>query len=278
MHPLEGPRGKIDRAKSQIKTLETELRSFREQYTYRVVVAEFDSDTGYYPLCVSTNAPQDFDVAWSVTVGEIAYNLRSALDQLVCRLAILKNRRCDCRDTSFPILLRGTRRDSRKHDDWYWSVRTRKKPRARAIPRGVRLLERKHIADIKRLQPYHRQNGNRLSPLWLLDELNNADKHRKIQIVAFQTRSLSTPPWGRWFNGIALGGLKVDFSHRLIDGTKVGRIRKDIQDEMQMNFSLEPEIVFWDGCNAVKRLEVIPTLQRIANAVDRIVESFGGEF
>ena len=162
MHPLHGPLLKVGRAESQIKALDDLQLSLWSDTPYKVVRAEFNPKTGKDVYRVRTDNPPTFD-DWSVSVGEIAHNLRSALDGLVYQLALLKT------DTptrsQFPIFLHGT---------------TKKRlPRGGLIPhfeskaRGcgrymVSELFGEHQAIIERLQPYKRGRGGQNSPLFLL--------------------------------------------------------------------------------------------------------------
>jgi hypothetical protein len=57
---------------------------------------------------------------------------------------------------------------------------------------------------------------------------------------------------------------------------RIMRIKREY--EMQVNLGVTPGVCFGDGCNAVKRLPVIRTLQHIANQVSSVIESFAPEF
>jgi hypothetical protein len=212
MHPLDGPRAKVERAKTQVVTLQTIAKRFFEQNTYTVVLAEFDRKTG------------------------------------------------------------GQSMDKRH---------------------GLRLLKsihKKYWVPIESFQPYKRGNRGRHSPLFLLQQLNNTDKHRLITVV--------NPTFARFgFSGLAGGGSKLykrvtlhpnakvgyimplSFPVPTLDITPNGKVRGiKYETEIKVNFDFSPGIRFGDGCDAVERLPVIGVLQRIINEVSRIIESFASDF
>ncbi|MFQ5873316.1 MAG: hypothetical protein ACE5JL_05900 [Dehalococcoidia bacterium] len=242
---------------------------------YKVVRAEINPKTRQQALRISSPIKriEDIPPCWSVIIGEVCHNLRSALDYLVCEVAILNtgNPRIN---TSFPIYRFGPRKQRAKGiSRWPQS----------GVPVGIQHLKPSHIARIKRLQPYHRRNGQRFSRLWLLHELNNADKHRKIQVVASQLKGVSlgsgfsteTTIHRRGFS-VKVGDVQVKTGMPLIDGTKVGTT--DADTNMDMKFGLSPQIRFSYGCNVVKGLPVIHTLKTVADEVSGIIESFAPEF
>ena len=86
MPSLDGPRAKVKRAKSQLITLQASFERHFKLYPYSVIVAEFDEKAGHYHLRIQGGSPS-FPDEWGVLIGEIAHNLRSALDLLAWQLA-----------------------------------------------------------------------------------------------------------------------------------------------------------------------------------------------
>ena len=178
MHPLEGPRLKVRRADSKIKSLRGAEKVFMRESKYEVVRAEFNPKSGEYVYRVRASSPPP-SLEWGVDIGEIAHNLRSALDRLVYQLAFLNTAPKAPTGTQFPIFLIG---------------KTTKKRNGRLIAhferegrRYIASLRPSHQACIERLQPYKRGQGGRTNPSWMLSEINNADKHRLIQVVGGKT-------------------------------------------------------------------------------------------
>jgi hypothetical protein len=96
---LAGPRLKIERAERHVRELEAEIRAFRERNPYRVV-RDHDAQAGRYVYRVKT--VEDVPACLSTIIGDIAHNLRSALDQLACQM-VLANRGQVKTRTGFPI-------------------------------------------------------------------------------------------------------------------------------------------------------------------------------
>lgn len=282
MHPLDGPRAKVNRAESQLVTLQKITQDFFEINRYTVVLAEFDRKTGGQNIRIS-NCPKLPD-EWGVIIGEIAHNLRSALDALAWQLALLNTTNPDNR-TGFPIYIIGrTNRRLATGDPipQFWHN-----------GHGLRRLQsinRRYWTRIEAFQPYKRGNGYRQSPLFLLHELNNTDKHRLISVL--------TPIMaGFTFSGIIGGGSKFNKRTPLYPNAKVGCVmplhkggvptlgftddgkpKIVMREEVEVNFDITPGIRFGNSCDAVKGLPIIRTLHRISNEVSRIIESFAGEF
>ena len=272
MHPLDGPLAKVDWAQQQIEALDSDSRALFGTDSYRVVPAEINHKTGQRVLRIQTSIDQ-LPPQWSVVVGEVIHDLRSALDQLVCALALLSDRArgetfCEDEKTSFPILLYGPR--------------SRSRPRSSSRPKWssqrLRYLRRSLRTRIQGLQPYKRRDLGPKSPLWLLSEMNNADKHRYIQIVAARSRSMSMVVSRQTDNRLWVDALRFKLGVRLIDGTKVGEVDPYGQEDVEVQRVIHPEIVFWEGCDAVKRQPVIRTLRTISDEVSRAVNLFRGEF
>ena len=263
MHPLDGIRAKLVRAQEQIEALEAAQRVFFEQHPYEVATAELNSKTGNESLRVRWDDPE-IPLTWSVAVGEVAHNLRSALDQLACQLALLNHASC-ADPNAFPISRygpRGKRKGQRGRH--YWNIGS------------IRGLRRHHRAMVKRLQPYHRGNGRGHSPLWLLQEIHNADKHRNIQALASYSAGMGFGVQRR-----GLGGAHIEFlginvpKGNLKNGTKIGEASPN---NVNVHINFRAQIAFSEGCDAVKHLPMVPTLKGMADEVSRIVELFSGEF
>lgn len=273
MYALDGPRAKIERAKSEIVTLHASFQGFFKEHVYRVVVAEFDKKGGYHILRVDGEVPT-IPNDWGAIIGEIAHNLRSALDGLAWQLALLHTP-APSRDTAFPIYLIGHTTRNVRH---FWRKDS-----------GLRLMQSIHRSlwtRIESFQPYKGRNGKRRNPLFLLQELNNADKHRLIPVLA-------TTVGGMRIVGLS-GGSQIKIGVPLRPHAKVGHLRNlprdgvlvadrdggavRVQYEVQVDINVTPSIRFGNSCGAVQRLPVMSTLQGMTNEVARVVESFAGEF
>jgi hypothetical protein len=162
VHPLDGAFERVNRAEEHLTELKRHLDDLRQNYLDAVPL-DFDPNPPYQ---VYTKPPVVYPSPkpiLSILLGEICYNLRSALDYLVFELARLDSGSVQD-NTQFPI------------DDTPKQFRSSKKRRLV----GVSL---NHIAAIERLQPY---KGIKWSEI--LRTLSNPDKHRML-----------TPHQGMWF-------------------------------------------------------------------------------
>lgn len=93
----------------------------------------------------------------SAIAGDCIHNMRSALDNLVCGLALTVDPACKCKETNFPF--------TENEPDWTANSQTR-------LP-GV---PKEACGIIRQLQPW----GDPIipNPLLILNKLSNMDKHR----------------------------------------------------------------------------------------------------
>lgn len=272
MHPLDGPRLKIRRTEIQIKALGDLQTAMWKNSDYSAVKEKVNPKTGRYIYTVRASGDPP-DPEWGVYIGEIAHNLRSALDGLVYQLAILNGAPADTRDTQFPVFLyRYTRVVKGRQINGFEGG-----TKGKGIGRGRGMIQRlcpKHQTLIKRLQPYQRSRGGHNNSLHLLSEINNADKHRLIQVVI--AKRAGGPAIGIW--GDAPDDFPFVFVNKKVivlkNGTKLGEAAPGVL----VSPTLIPVVAFWEGCSAVKGLGVTFTLGRIAEHVSEIVDSFAPEF
>jgi len=200
MHHLQGPRLKIRRAIKHLNTLDQSIQGFLKSEPYRIVVNTEEKPGWYVARAEVLRGP---DPNWGVIIGELCHNLRSALDGIVWQLSLLTSTNPYSR-TQFPIFLRGD------------TVRLRRGSNQK-IPHFnhdgrilIQSVKPKHRTLIEGFQPYKRATGGFSSPLWLLQEINNADKHRLLQAIIGQVvgtslgiRAMSGVDirTGRMFNG-----------------------------------------------------------------------------
>src|SRR5204862_7876799 len=86
-HPLVGSRLKVRRAKGEVIVLGRAIEVATREAKYQVVRAEFNPKTQkqVYRVGVERGIPPEL----GILIGEIAYNLRSALDGVAYQLALL---------------------------------------------------------------------------------------------------------------------------------------------------------------------------------------------
>lgn len=157
-HPLDGARAKVRRAGEHLKELNAEVQNFVKAHPY-VYELKNDPDTGLPVYLVHAVGPDEQPPPQiGIIVGDIAHNLRSALDHVVCQLSLLQGGSCG--GTQFPICDTKTA----------FSIDVDKKKRL-----GAAIAYR---AAFSRVQPYNRRKSGIL--LACLRDLSNADKHRVV--------------------------------------------------------------------------------------------------
>ena len=165
MTNFKGINAKIRHAGDQTSSLKADMEKscadIRQSIVHEVCQ---DADEQVW---VFRDATPNVPIEWSVRVGEILYNLRSALDHLVWQL-LLANRQNPGRHNAFPIV--------NKPCDWQ---------KATSQLEGVTSQVEKMI---QRLQPYTGGYSDLHLPfdvwaLWTLHSLCNIDKHRYLHLV-----------------------------------------------------------------------------------------------
>ncbi len=157
-HFLDGAFERVKRTEKHLVDLDVEIRAFEEaQGEFRPQNLNEEQIDAEHAKGGEVPLPMPSQV--SILIGEIAYNLRAALDYLVYALAVLDSGK-EQSSTQFPI------------EDTPEGFEGRKK---QGFLRGLNVA---HIAGIERLQPYKGCDWTRL-----LRSLSNADKHRHLTLI-----------------------------------------------------------------------------------------------
>lgn len=157
-HFLDGAFERVKRTEKHLVDLNVEIRAFEEaQGEFRADKLNEEQIEVEHAKRGEVPLPMPGQV--SILIGEIAYNLRAALDYLVYALAVLDSG-VEQSGTQFPI------------EDTPDGFEARKKV---GFLRG---LNAAHIAGIERLQPYKGCDWTRL-----LRSLSNQDKHRHLTLL-----------------------------------------------------------------------------------------------
>ena len=278
-HPLAGPLLRVTRAERQIEALRRVEEDYWRDSGCRIIKAESDLATNEQIYRVLIDAVPSID--WGICVGEIAHNLRSALDGLIWQLASPKAR-AEGR-TQFPIYLIGRPVRGDNGDRSFFMPRRTKAGTLRKAGgrgRGQRMLEGlepRHQTRIEQLQPYKRGKGGAKSNLWLLNCINNADKHRLLLVTAASLGAVSTGIWGDDHKE-ALDWHTWHFGVPLKDGAEIGRAPLPFAEKVGVYPNITPLVAFDEGCAEVEGRRVITVLHLITEEVRSILESFVPDF
>ncbi len=207
------------------------------------------------------------DLNWGLIVGDIAHNLRSALDHLIYQLALLNGQPTSCsKKTAFPICI-----DEQSFARGRWKAELYIHPAA--------------FAFVEELQPYKAANlaGKRAesSYLWTVSELDIIDKHRML-ITAEESFRLTGVSYG--VNDVLRTNVPIDIDWRAhIVGTPVTNIDyssfklKD-EDKMHANAQMEVQVFFHDTGTGCDGLQLQAALRPCIRYVSDIVELFNAQF
>jgi hypothetical protein len=176
---LEGIRAKVARAKTHLDSLFAEMTLFTDSDPFALGTGRPNaSRTEWtYPLRLRRPIPID----WGVVLGEVAHDLRSALDHAIYQLSLDFSGK-EVERSGFPI--------SGKTSSWEirGAKATKDNPEgfaptcARYQLRGVS----PNVVDyVKRVQPFSSADP-KTSPLLALQELWNQDKHRLLHFWGIQ--------------------------------------------------------------------------------------------
>jgi hypothetical protein len=265
-HTLGGARLKVARAEAEIAALRRAEEAFRGAADYEALRAEIQPQPGHHVYRVHKKQAPELGLDWGVTIGEIAHNLRSARDNLAWQLALLTTD-TPYERTQFPIFDVARQRIPTK------GGRTREIGFEIDGRPMIRNLRPEHQAAIEALQPYRPGCGGKEGPLSQLAHINNADKHRVVQVVAAQTGAFSYGSWGD-IDPVQAGEVSPTPLPVLEEGAEVIRAGPNVQ----VGPKLFPLVAFSKGCPEVEGLGVCFRLDRIAQHVSGIIESCGSEF
>ena len=152
----------------------------------KAIVHEIDTDAGEQKWVYRDAAP-DVPMEWSIRVGEILYNLRSALDHLVWQL-VLANGNAPTQVNQFPIL--------DKEEEW---------TRARAVVRGLKGVSEENKEIVRYLQPFNpflqlpvdgEVRPCNAQVFRTLRDLCNIDKHRHLNLILAGTGGIGPIVFG----------------------------------------------------------------------------------
>lgn len=241
---LDGARAKVERAKEQIQEFNTVIRNSIDSF-YGIRCEERDDSINFRAV-VRGGLP----IKWSIIAGEIAHNLRSALDHVVWQLVDEKG----TARTEFPIF-----DSSEKYET------TGKKK--------IQLVSASAQEIIEGLQPYHKGMEFSAHPLYRLHHINRIDKHRSLHLLGIAVSKAAIGIGGSGtLHSLIIHNPKPTFplEHDAVLRTvhaAAGTSRVKVSHE----FSFEIAFGKFEVCEG---LHVIPTLRQIADFVGEKIELF----
>ncbi len=263
---LAGVRAKIDRAKYHFEQLNSAIAAWGSSIDAdHSPTGQYDANRDCLTLTVHEVKPND--ILWPLLIGDVVHNLRSALDHLVCQLAILRDPCIDCKKTAFPIYDKSGAFNDVAND----KVKPYISPEAFAL--------------IESIQPYNAAKAQGKDPkssnLRILSELDIIDKHRMLLVAAKYFRPTE---FSYSLNRAPLVPVEFDKTWKpLKDGAIIGSIDFSAnpptrEDEMYVQALTEVKIIFDEtgfGCDG---LQVEAALAPCIRYVEAIVDEFERKF
>lgn len=223
---------KLDRAKEHLKTLKTELNIYSEKHA-NLRIIQIEREGAWH--VVKVGPLPESDVRRSIVAGDLIYNLRSALDQLVWQLVLRDGEKPSGRN-EFPIL------DSK--EQWLDEVRYRLPPGNQPLS-GI-TIDGDAWTIIENAQPYKTPEP-KTHLLSIVRRLSNLDKHRTLyEQMAFAGLDTLEDAIGWNPDAVLLKQVRIPGPLSPDKPTQVWRLR----------FAADPE----PGVYVKGRLAITPTL------------------
>ncbi len=256
MHPLDGARAKLDRAKQHLAALGRLEKRFWEDNEPRFEHSAEVLDGGRYFVARVYGLVDHPNPRLALIAGDAVHNMRSALDHLVQALVTANG--CDPkRSNEFPI------RETEPDDS----------DKRRKFKAKLAGMHPDDVKAIRGLQPYANPGSQEAAWLVHLDKLDNEDKHRVL--LTRYTVGLGPnphdPPRILW-SAKPDRGLAVDYN--------MGALRNG-DWAMRVPFTGVAAHVYLSGGLAVSFMDPEVNsdyLDAIRSYVERIVESFVPSF
>ncbi len=236
---------KTTRAKDHLESLRLEIQSYREGKPY-TILGEDDPYGSRYRVSIQLS---EVPAKIPLILGDLAYCLRSALDQLVFSLAQLNV--AYPVQTEFPII-----------DSWNHASRRRFAQQTKDVPEQARSI-------IQSLQPYNAPDRTaiRLHMLWILEKLCVIDKHRRIP-----TRTVDVT-----FENLLPVASRDSVTIERLDNPTVLSLPIQFKSQIKLNPSLSLKVVFGDSVEGVAcGFEVVEHVYHFVT--DRVIPRFAGFF
>lgn len=252
-HALDGPRGKIERAKDHLADLQTEVAQFLGSNPYGVV-DQYDPEMGQNVVRARVSAQPPPRIA--AIVGDLAHNLRSAWDYLARQL-VLANHGTPSSRTEFPI---------------FWDPKAYKAD----FRRKVRGMSKEAVRLIDGMQPHVFPEPTR-HPLYAIHHLDIRDKHHDWLVVGSAIRGMAIGKGGGTihFELLVIGGPQI--TTPLEDGAELWRYKLGLGTDVDVKSEVAFTVAF-DQAGVGKGEAVIPLCECLINVSERSIETFAAFF
>lgn len=249
---------KTERARQQIDALQTVFESFYKSKSY-TIRQELYPQVGEKRLIFHADP---LPLKWSVIIGEIVHDLRSALDHSIYELTCIETG-IPSHKTEFPIF---------EDEGLYFQVNKRGEPtRPSGLYKIQGIKDTRRQAIIKGLQPseFRKTHKPHEHPiLAFIHELDIVDKHRTNLLCRMATTSFDV----RWLRDTyPISNTLV--MNRLEDGVEIAHWKPvgNFNDEVDMEAKVSFEIAFGDSIPILNKQFVVPVIQSLIRGVERVL-------
>jgi hypothetical protein len=168
----------LQRARQQLGIFNTEVDTFHKSEPQRIVPKLISKGNGLYEVVILLQVVRWPPPELGILAGEVVFHLRNCLDHIVYELSLRRGMpETELHTTEFPIFI-----DPGRFSELRSSGRQKEHPAPRSGLYRIRFVQPAVQAIIKGLQPYHAGQNAMLHPLWILHELSNISKHRRLHL------------------------------------------------------------------------------------------------
>jgi hypothetical protein len=232
MDYFAGARARLDRAREQTDVLHDEFLEFSARAPHAVREI-FDAETWRKRAVYAVT--EEFPAAWTAIIGEIAYDLRSALDHVVYDLTDIESGG-PLGHTGFPIF-----EDEARYDE----VTTRGEPALGSGVFKIRGVNSYAKAAIRSLQPFEMRKTMPFEEpmLTILQELYAADRHRTVPLCRLRWAGSTMRTRRPVRDLVFLWGATLDDGATLAEWTPTA----GADGEPDLDVNLDFDVAFGDG-------------------------------
>lgn len=274
-HPLEGALTKLRRADFHLADLVRQVTAFVDAKPYGIKVVS-EPTPGRFEIRSSVTAQIPLEL--STVAGDAIHNLRSVLDHLIWELSLLNYQ-------SQHSLV--TRPDRAVQFPIYAEV-----PSETLFRRRVKSLPAAAIEIVRALQPYVATPANpKTSPLWLLNDLDVWDKHKRIPLALATHGDLQVDvrmKSGRVVRTVIPAiGKDAGYNYPIEDGRRLagfsfppkrGGLLFDPDREIDVAHVVTPIDISFGHETAARYMPIVSVMERCRGAVGRVLDSLSGFF
>lgn len=263
MHPLDGARLKVQRSLEHETALHHAISAFLEANPYGATF-EHNAASGEQIVRIQISDVQP-PLEWSILLGEVLHNLRSALDHVVWQLILHDGGQPRPKVSGFPVYTDEP------------SYRRSGRGGGQQMIDGIKGPGRSIIDGA---QPFAEGQRAKLTALYMLNELWNIDKHRTLHLMRMMSDVAHVSLGAA--SGLRIESQELRAAGPIEDGAEIARLRlvaTQQQAMLALNAEIRQDIVFDEAePSALTNAPVRANLSVVGGQVQSLVERFAPIF